>query len=443
LWLIVSTIVLALTSLVLAVAETNLWAHYLIDGGEFLSLIGLAFIGMAGVYLFRTQRLFVSLPLVAPWLLYPVITQGDQIIDNLSINQMRWVCHILLAAIFAMPVAVVVLGVRYLIVSKAGAGRNGIGWVRWLPGGRQMAQGHVSLGSGLLAVTLLAGEICVAYEFLGILMVITVLSLILTTVVCVALGARNSATDFKLRGPPTERFALILLAAGVLGSATAYFGFKHRPGAYQGSPSAFMDPGQKNAFYPLGIIAVRDRAPKTPAHPESVERALNLYGQTIERLAGGYHILDRNYTYDFHNQLFLRKTPLLAGYRTAGLKQVEEARQLATEAQAAAAEAKHFLEEADPIRALVEDVQGYVEFNLRRAPVLGQMSGEFEKTAAGLQHAAHLYEGESKALGVNLQALLRKHQRVLDSPATSAVTAQFVRQCHQIYRAYAHHVVGF
>ena len=112
LWLILSTGALAVTCLVLAVAETNLWAHYLIDRGEFISLFGLGFIGITGFYLFRSGRLFVSMPLTIPWLLYPVITQGDEIIDNLSINPMRIICQVLLAGIFGTPVIVSVLGVR-------------------------------------------------------------------------------------------------------------------------------------------------------------------------------------------------------------------------------------------------------------------------------------------------------------------------------------------
>ena len=85
-WLIAATGLLALGCLVMALAETNLWLHYLIDAGESISLIGLAFIVVAGCYLYSRRRLLLSLPLAVPWLLFPVITQGDQIIDNLSIN---------------------------------------------------------------------------------------------------------------------------------------------------------------------------------------------------------------------------------------------------------------------------------------------------------------------------------------------------------------------
>jgi hypothetical protein len=104
-WLVVATAAMAAVLLAMSVTETSLKGQYLIDQGEYLSLVGLAFILIAGLYLHRRGRLAASLPLVFPWLLYPVITQGDQIIDNLSITWMRIVVHVLLALIFAMPVA--------------------------------------------------------------------------------------------------------------------------------------------------------------------------------------------------------------------------------------------------------------------------------------------------------------------------------------------------
>src|ERR1700691_5990048 len=138
-WLIAATGALALTCLVLAIAETNLWAHYLIDSGEYWSILGLSFILLAGLYLFRRRRLFISLPLVFPWLLYPVITQGDQIIDNLSINAMRAVCQVLLAAIFAAPAAIVVMAMRYLLAPKPGRPTVSPMLTAWLPGLRALA----------------------------------------------------------------------------------------------------------------------------------------------------------------------------------------------------------------------------------------------------------------------------------------------------------------
>ena len=111
-WLVVATGLLAVGCLAMALAETNLWMHYLIDAGESISLVGVGFILGAGFYLYTRRRLLVSLPLVLPWLLFPVLTQGDQIIDNLSINWMRLVSHVLLAVLFGMPVAIAVAAAR-------------------------------------------------------------------------------------------------------------------------------------------------------------------------------------------------------------------------------------------------------------------------------------------------------------------------------------------
>jgi hypothetical protein len=71
------------------------------------------------------------------------------------------------------------------------------------------------------------------------------------------------------------------------------------------------------------------------------------------------------------------------------------------------------------------------------------MSGEFEKTPAGLQHAAHLYEGENKFLGVRLGEILTKHRTVVESPDVAPVLNEFVATSRSIREAYSHHVVGF
>src|SRR6185295_4895232 len=133
-----------------------LWMHYLIDAGESISLAGLAFILVAGFFLFRAGRLAASLPLTLPWLLFPVITQGDQLIDNLSINWMRFIVHLLLALIFGIPVAVIVMGVRYAV--GAAAGRTLPRLFGLVPGLAQMAAGRVREGSAILAVLLLVIE---------------------------------------------------------------------------------------------------------------------------------------------------------------------------------------------------------------------------------------------------------------------------------------------
>ena len=55
--------------------------------------------------------------------------------------------------------------------------------------------------------------------------------------------------------------------------------------------------------------SLRNRPP-LPSQPAQVEQALTGYARAFERLLAGYYILDRNYNYDFHNELFLRSTPL-------------------------------------------------------------------------------------------------------------------------------------
>jgi hypothetical protein len=441
-WLIAVTGALALTCLVLAIAETNLWAHYLIDRGEYWSIVGLGFILIAGIYLFRSQRLFVSLPLVFPWLLFPVITQGDEVIDNLTINPMRAVCQVLLAAIFVAPVAVIVLGARYLLAPKPGGRPVSPLLTAWLPGLRALAEGRTREGCALAAATLFALEILAAHIFLGTLMVLTMIILTVGALFYAA-GRPSPTMDAAVARARKERFALIVLVAGVAMSAGVYFGFKNRPGAYQGSPSAFMDPAQKDKLYQIRRIVVPARAPCAPKSPEAMRQALSSYAETMETLLAGYHILDRNYTYHFHNELFLKHTPLITNYRAVGLAKVEEARKLREIADAQGAAVRATLASDDPLAALLDELRAYAAFNFDRAPMLERLSGQFERTPAGLQHAAHLYEGESKMLGTGIRDILNKYHGVISAPATAAVTCDFAASCQSVWQAYAHHVVGF
>ena len=441
-WLIAATGLLALTCLVLAIAETNLWAHYLIDTGEYWSVLGLTFILVAGIYLFRRRRLFVSLPLVFPWLLYPVITQGDQIIDNLSINWMRAICQVLLAAIFAAPVAIIVMALRYLLAPKPGRAPASSMLTAWLPGLRALADGKTREGCGLAAASLFAVEILAAHIFLGTLMVLT---LIVMTVATLFYAARplSKSVDAAAALLRKEHFALVVLVVGVAVSGGFYFGFKYRHGAYQGSPSAFMDPAQKNKLYPIHRLPAPTRAPSEPKSPEAARQALSSYAATLQTLLAGYHVLDRNYTYHFHNELFLKHTPLITNYRAVGLAKVEEARKLREIADAQADAVRATLAPSDSLAELLDELRAYAAYNFDRAPTLERMSGEFERTPAGLQHAAHLYEGESKMLGTGIRNILDKYQIVLSSPVTAPETREFAATCQSVWQAYAHHVVGF
>ena len=431
-WLMVATGALALAVLAMALAETNLWMHYLIDAGESISLVGLGFILLAGLFLFRVRRLAVSMPLTLPWLLFPVITQGDQLIDNLSINWMRFIVHVLLAAIFGIPVAVLVTAARY-------AARTPRGWHVVVPGFPQLAAGRTREGNAIVATWLMAIEAWIATRFLGELMVITLVAMIWATLAWGFAPRRGEATSGRM----SERTALVLLVAGVVLSFGLFVGYKNRPGAYQGSPSYFMDPAQKSAGFQLGAVPVPAGPVRVPADADAVRQALTGYGQAFDRLLAGYYILDRNYNYDFHNRLFLRSTPLLADYRTVGLGRVHEAEVFRAQADAEASRVRGSLAADDPLAALLDDVRAYADFTFGRSPVLERMSAEFAQTQAGLQHSTHLYEGEGKVMGVQLNDVLEKHKAVLTAAPLEPITSEFTRLSRGVYQKYADRIVGF
>jgi hypothetical protein len=440
-WLIAATAVLAAAILAMAVAETSLWMHYLIDGGEMLSLVGLSFILLAGLYLHRRRRLAVSLPLVMPWLLYPVITQGDQIIDNLSINWMRAICQLLLAAIFATPALVLVLAARSALAPLPGVTPRPRAWTGFFPGLGPLARGRLREGSAFLLASILVCEIWIAVRWLGSLMVVTLTLMVLAVLLWGSFPATEMAPspDAVRR----DRVALAVLVAGVVTSLSLFVGYKNRPGAYQGSPSHFMDPEREDAAYRLDHIAVPAGAPLAPATPEHVRAALTAYGRTLETLLTGYYLLDRNYTWHFHNELFLRHTPLVHDYRVVGLARVATAAALRQEADARSSEALSTLPDGDPLRALLTELRVFSDYNFARAPQLEAMTLEFERTKAGLQHAAHLYEGEGKMLSSRFCDILRKHGKVLGEPVVAPVVGELNGIGRSVCAAYANRIVGF
>jgi hypothetical protein len=226
----------------------------------------------------------------------------------------------------------------------------------------------------------------------------------------------------------------------VIVSGALYLGFKNRPGAYQGSPSHYMDPSQPAGGF-QSAVGVPAGAIDFPPNRDDVKVALAIYADSLQKLLDGYYILDRNYNYHFHNELFLRSTPLLPDYRAAGLALVAEAAQQRAKADAVADRVT--LAEENPLRALVADVRAYVAFSLERAATLERLSARFETTKAGLQHATHIYEGEGKYLGVQLSQLLDKHRAVLSAPEAQGVVANFVTTSRAIHDKYANRIVGF
>ena len=70
-----------------------------------------------------------------------------------------------------------------------------------------------------------------------------------------AYGAAGSADASRPGGSPNVSAAAMLLA-GVVLSLGLFVGYKNRPGAYQGSPSYFMDPSQKDVWFRLDTVPV-------------------------------------------------------------------------------------------------------------------------------------------------------------------------------------------
>ncbi len=442
-WFIVATAAATLAILFMAVAETTLWTHFLVDRGEYLSLLGLGFVLAVGLWLFRQNRLLASLPLAIPWLIYPVLTQGDQLIDNLSIHWMRAVSHLILAVLFGAPVWVLLLAARSLLAPRPGRPARVPAWAFVLPGLPQIARGRDREGGVMLVLSLLLLEVWIAQRYLGSLMIATLILIGLGYLFAVSLVPAGRAPRWS--GVRGQRAALVLLLAGVALSLGIYLGFKNRPGAYQGSPHYYHDPAQADAAYPMQAVAV----PAAPAGAVDAATAAELrevlagYGAALERLFDAYYVLDRNYNYAFHNELFMRHTPVLPEFRRRALETATEARRLAADTDARLEALEPALGQHAALRALAAEARSYVAFNLRRATMLEELSAGFERTRAGLQHATHLYEGEGKVLGERLMQALGKHGAVTGHPELGRLAAPLVASGERIRDAYANRIVGF
>lgn len=438
-WFMLATAALAVVLLLMAVTETSLLGHYLIDQGEFIALIGLGFVAVAGVVLYRSGRLHASMPFVLPWLVYPVVTQGDQVIDNLTINWMRLLTHILLALIFAAPALVVAFSAKQVAASPGGRKAFLSPVLGWIPGLRPLAEGRTREGVGLLAAFLFAVEFLAAHLTLGLIMIVTLV--VMTGIALVYASRPEAAPSAGQARTDYERRAAVLLAVGLVVSAGLYVGYKNRPGAYQGSPSYLLDPAQQAAGYDIDatVVPAGAPAPLDETSAAALTAQLSTYGRALEQLVDGYYVAERNYTYDFHNALFVRSWPVLPNYRQVALNKIAEARATAAQADAMLVTRR----DGDALQAWVDEVRAYVAFNFARATVLERLTGEFERTQAGLQHAAHIYEGEGKLVGLGLRAIEDKHAPLLQAPVATPVVAPFLAQSRAVYERYANRIVGF
>ncbi len=441
-WLIWSTAALTLALLVMAVTETSQWGHYLIDKGEIISLAGLAFIAVAGVFLYRKNLLKVSLPFALPWLLYPVITQGDQVIDNLPIAAMQVICQILLTLIFWVPIAVLVLGAKFSLQPRPGNPAKTRSWTALVPGLRWIEQGRVREGSAVMTIALLTLEVWVAYRLLGAYMVATLIALIL-----IVLWRLVHGTDAVRAGGivRSERSAIALLLVGVAVSFGLYVGYKNRPGAYQGSPSYLFDPTQPDAGYKIDAIKIPAAPITAPAGAaaDDVTRLLGGYAEALQELTAGYYIVDRNYTWHFHNVLFARSWPILPNFREVALDKIKDARIHADAVGASGARIRAELANSPGLVALIDEMEALLKFNFDRAALLERLTAEFTRTNDGLQHAAHIYEGEGKLLSLQIADVVKKHSAVLSAPELAPVLARFKAVTSSILDAYKDRIVGF
>ncbi len=441
-WLIWSTAALTVALLVMAVTETSQWGHYLIDKGEIISLAGLAFLSVAGIILYRQGLVRVSLPFALPWLMYPVITQGDQVIDNLPIAAMQVICQILLTLIFWVPIAVLVLASKFGLQPRPGQPRGTRAWTILVPGLRWIEQGRVREGSAVMTAALLTLEVWVAYRLLGAYMVATLIALILIVLWRLVHGTNDRRPRVVAR---SEGAAFVLLFIGVAVSLGLYVGYKNRPGAYQGSPSYLFDPAQPDAGYKIDAITIPP-APITAPSGAAVDDAARLlggYAEALQELTGGYYIVDRNYTWHFHNVLFARSWPVLPNFREVALGKIADARIHAAAVGAASARVRAALPDSPAIVALIDEMEAMLKFNFDRAALLERLTAEFTRTNDGLQHAAHIYEGEGKLVSMQIGDILKKHAAALTAPALDPVLARFKTVTSAIFDSYKDRIVGF
>ena len=230
-WFVAITAAFTVVILVMAVAETSIWTHYLIDQGEFLCLGGLAFALGAGLGLHRTGKLSASLPLFVPWLLYPVVTQGDQIIDNLSIGGMRLFAHAVLLVLFLAPIAVAAAGAKFLRRPR---------WVA--------------------AILLL--EIGIAYRYLGAILVgLLAASLLAYLAWVLATGRAKESDSFRAAGGRAALSLLLSIVPRSGGSSTLQQRLR------QATPAAPATPAQVPGLIPAPAPAGTDSAAPKPAQP--------------------------------------------------------------------------------------------------------------------------------------------------------------------------------
>ena len=284
----------------------------------------------------------------------------------------------------------------------------------------QIADGRRREGSAILAATLLVLEMWVAEQYLGTLMIVTLIVMIVLvldgTARCRHLLRRTTWKNVATRNasPWAYRWWACSCPAPPI-SCTAT-----RRGPTRAAPASswIRRRGQElpDKSHPgPGWLRATSGGPADSCAPP--------WRRTRARSIGflpAIHLLNRNYTYDFHNELFLRTHRWCPTIVRLGSSWSRRPRRFASRADEHTRARARRWPPATRWRGCSMIFRAYLAFNFDRAPVLEQMSAGFERTEAGLQHAAHLYEGESKVARHRPVGHPDEAQRVIDDPGRRA-----------------------
>jgi hypothetical protein len=224
------------------------------------------------------------------------------------------------AAIFATPVAVIVLAARYVLAPKARTSLRT--WDSVFSGTsparrRTFARGYRRSGGGVLAA-----EMWLADQYLGTLMIVTVIP---DTVRAAVRIAGVGQPDVHARVHATRRWRSPCSWSASVFSAAASFGYKNRSRARIRESDGLHGSSQPESGYSLDRVPVPGSTPRA-SRSGGTRSAWSLCARA-RAVMGGYHIVDRNLLTTSTTTVHA-DTPLLPNYRASRYQKVEEARAL-------------------------------------------------------------------------------------------------------------------
>ena len=249
---------------------------------------------------------------------------------------MRIVVHVLLAAIFAMPVAVIVYAARWLIDAVAGgvaqsrAGAAGRGDRAGAAVSRRADDRDAGrddrAGAGCSADASAARRVAHARAGDAVALAVLIGGVIVV---------RRRCTSASRTGRARIRAA----------RASTWIPRRPQPASRRACRS--------------------DRSDRVADGARARRRVDRVRLRSLEKLLDGYYLLDRNYNYHFHNELFVRTTPLLPELSCRGSGVDRRGRPQARSADDAAAANVATRRRRPVAGALLADVRAYVALQLR------------------------------------------------------------------------------